>query len=322
MDSKNSSLLVKSVDIALAMIGAAIAAYICLENSKDGYAYAYFYEDAANYNTAEYLFWGWLELGDYFGLSLANVIFPLLFVTLLIKLKVFQRFGASPTYCYLGYLSVFYLLHEGTQLRISCALALALLSCICVMRKQWFLALVWCCMAFGFHITSPLLPIVFAACYYYKNARKLSWYFLATGMVLYAFNISILQLINQLTDVVGGRYVSYSESLLDDQNSSGLAFVYAFLLGALLVFIIFWGRDKLKNLPAAYPALLASSVYGCALLFWLHETTAIASRLSDVLVITVVPLLAMVIARVSVVFQFTSVLLLIGFFALRLMQLF
>jgi hypothetical protein len=322
MDPKNKSLLVKFIDVALALIGAAIAAYICLENSKDGYAYAYFYEDAANYISAEYLFWGWLELGDTFGMTLPNVIFPLLFVTLLIKLKAFQRLGGSPTYSYLSYISVFFLLHEGTQLRISCALALALLSCIGVMRKQWFVAFVLCCMAFGFHITSPLLPIAFAACYYYKSVRKLSWYFLATGVVLYVFNISILQLINQLTDVVGGRYVSYSDSLLDDQNSSGLAFVYAFLLCGLLAFINFWGRHKLKNLPATSPALLATSVYGCALLFWLHETTAIASRLSDVLVICIVPLLAMVIARVSFVFQLLSVLLLCSFFGLRLMQLF
>jgi hypothetical protein len=190
------------------------------------------------------------------------------------------------------------------------------------MRKQWLGALVLCCVAFGFHITAPLLPIAFTACYYYKNVRKLSWYLLALGVAVYALNISILQIVNQLTGVMGGRYISYSESVLDDQNSTGLVFVYAFLLCALLVFINYWGLGKLKNLPTAYPALLATSVYGCALLFWLHETTAISSRLSDVLVICIVPLLAMVIARVSLAFQFLSLLLFFAFFGLRLMQLF
>jgi EpsG family len=311
------------LDYVLAFLGAVIAVYICLPISKDGDAYLYFYQDASNYGSTEYLFWIWLDIGDHLSMSLPDILLPLLFITLLLKLKAFRQLGANTLYLYPVYLSIFYLLHEGTQLRISCALAFSLWACFFSMRRQWYLTIFLTCIAVGFHITSPLLPIVFTLCYYFKNIRNLAWWFLGLGMLIYAAHISVIEIVTgQFAALLGGRYTIYADSLLDDQNTSGLVFVYAFLLAALLVFLAAWGRNKLHVLPKTYPAMLATSVYGCAVLFWLHETTAAASRMSDVLAITVVPLLAIVIARVSLPFQLASVVLLGGFFYMRLFQLF
>jgi hypothetical protein len=313
----------KYFDFVFAIVAAWIAAYICLLISKDGEAYLLFYQDASNYSSTEYFFWIWLDISDHFNLSLSAALVPLLFLTLLLKLKAFKQLGANAMYIYIVYLSVFYLLHEGTQLRISSALAFSLWSSVYAMRRQWFLAVLLACVSIGFHITSPLLPIVFTLCYYVRNMRKLAWWFLALGVLIYAAHISVIEMVTgQFSALLGGRYTSYTDSLIDDQNTSGLVFVYAFSLAALLVFLAFWGREKLKVLPKAYSAMLATSVYGCAILFWLHETTAAASRLSDVLVITAVPLLAMVTERVSLPFRVTSVILIGTFFYLRLFQLF
>lgn len=323
MHAAPAQTVLKVLDYALALLGAILAAYICLPISKDGDAYAFFYEDASSYTSSEYLFWIWLDMGDRLRMSLSAILLPLLFLTLLLKLKAFKQLGASTAYVYVAYLAVFYLLHEGTQLRISSALAFSLWSCVYASRRQWFLAGLLACVAAGFHITSPLLPIVFTLCFYSRKIRKLSWWFLALGVLVYAGRISVIEIVTgQFAALLGGRYTMYADSLLDDQNTSGLVFVYASLLGALLTFLALWGRNKLQLLPKAYSALLATSVYGCAVLFWLHETTAAASRMSDVLVITAVPLMATVIARVSLPFRLLSVLLLGGFFYLRLFQLF
>lgn len=323
MQAASASIAMKAIDYTLSLLGAAIAAYVCLLISKDGDAYAYFYEDASNYPSSEYLFWIWLDIGDRLRMSLSGILLPLLFITLLLKFKAFRQLGANTAYIYLAYLAVFYLLHEGTQLRISSALAFSLWACIYATRRQWFLAGFLACVAVGFHITSPLLPIVFTLCFYSRKIRQLSWWFLAAGMLVYLGRISVIEIVTgQFAALLGGRYTMYADSLLEDQNTTGLVFVYAFLLAALLVFLALWGRNKLQFLPKTYSALLATSVYGCAILFWLHETTAAASRMSDVLAITAVPLLAIVIAQVSLPFRLISVILLGSFFYLRLFQLF
>lgn len=322
--SIKTSMLGKAFEHALTLLGVLIAAFVCLPISKDGQAYLFFYEDASNWISTEYLFWGWLEIGDYFRAPLEIILLPLLYMALLLKLRAFKQLGANTGYVYLVYLSAFYLLHEGTQLRISTALAFALWSCIFSMRRQWIRAGLLVCIAVGFHITSPLLPIVFTACYYYRRVRVWSWYILLFGFVCYLLNISVIRILTgQLTAILGGRYLMYSESLLDEQNTSGLANVYAVLLSLLLVFLHFWAKQRYSYvLPKAYAALLSTSVFGAAILFWLYETTAVASRMSDVLAITVVPLIAIVIARVSLPFRLVSVILLSGFFYLRMFQLF
>jgi EpsG family len=318
-----TSLLGKIFEHVLTLLCVLTAVIICLPISKDGQAYLFFYENAENWISTEYLFWGWLEIGDYFRAPLAIALVPLLYLAMLLKFRAFKQLGANTWYLYLVYLSVFYLLHEGTQLRISTALAFALWSCIYAMRGQWLRASLLICIAMGFHITSPLLPLVFTTCYYYRGARVGAWYVLFIGFFCYVLNISLIRILTgQLTAILGGRYLIYSDSLLDEQNTTGLANVYAVLLSLLLVFLHLWAKRHSYVLPKAYQALLSTSVFGAAILFWLYETTAVASRLSDVLAITVVPLLAIVIARVSLSFQLASVVLLGGFFYMRLFQLF
>ena len=141
MQADTTSNVRKFFEHALTLVGVLVAAFICLPISKDGQAYLFFYEDASNWISTEYLFWGWLEIGDYFHAPLSIIIFPLLYLALLLKLRAFKQLGVNTWYVYLVYLSAFYLLHEGTQLRISTALAFALWSCVFSMRGQWLRAL-------------------------------------------------------------------------------------------------------------------------------------------------------------------------------------
>jgi hypothetical protein len=249
-------------DFVLALIGAGIAAYICLPISKDGEAYLSSYQDASNYSSAEYLFWIWLDCGDHWHMPLSATLLPMLLITMAFKLKAFRSLGANTWYIFPVYLSVFYLLHEGTQLRISCALALSLWSCVFTMRRQWLLVVLLGFSAAGFHITAPFLPIVFGFCYHSKKMRHFSWWALAGGVLMYLANLSIIDIVvGQFAAILGGRYTMYSGSLIYDQNTTGLMFVFAFMLAGLLAFLALWGRSKLQFLPTAYPALVATSVY-------------------------------------------------------------
>jgi EpsG family len=311
------------INVIAASIGALISAYICLPYSKDGEAYLYIYEVISSEMEVEYLFRLILQFGNVLNVEFTSILLPLIFFTLLLKLKAFKEFGATSSYTYIAYISFFYLLHDCSQYRISAALAFALWSCVSVMQRNWTLAVLLGVFSIGFHITAILLPIVFAICYHFQIIRKFSWIFLVVGVFIYLLKIPIMGFATmQITNLLGGRYLEYTGGITENQNTSGLAFVYASLLTCTLIVIHYWGRFKLKTLPSAYPAMLATSVYGCATLFWLYETVAVASRLSDVFLILIIPLLGTIIGRLGLPFRGVALMLLSVLFGLKLFQLF
>lgn len=311
------------LEYALAIIGSFIAVYIFSPISKDGDAYLNIYENIFDQVEIEYLFRSWLEFGSVLEVSFSTILLPLIFFTLLLKLKALKQFGAYSVYGYLAYGAIFYLLHDCSQLRISAALAFALWSCVAIMQRKWIYALLLCLFAAGFHITSLLLPIVFAACFYSRAICKFSWYFFLLGILIYFLKIPIMAIAAQkVALLLGGRYIYYTEVFINEQNTSGLAFVYAALLGILLVVVYYWGKTHSKMLPKSFPAMLSTCIYGCGLMFWFYETVALASRLSDVLVILIVPLLAIVIANINFIYRSLSIILLGIFFTARIFQLF
>lgn len=311
------------LEYALAIIGSFIAVYIFSPISKDGDAYLNIYENIFDQVEIEYLFRSWLEFGSVLEVSFSTILLPLIFFTLLLKFKALKQFGAYSVYGYVAYGAIFFLLHDCSQLRISAALAFALWSCIAIIHRKWLYALLLSLAAVGFHISSILLPIVFAACFYSNTVKKYSWLFLLLGILSFQLKISIINILtSSIMNLFGGRYTDYTELLVKEQNSSGLAFIYATLLSTLLIFLYYWGKANSKILPKSYSALLSTCVYGCGLLFWFYETVAVASRLSDVLLILIVPLLAIVISNLRFVFQCLATILLCGFFSVRILQLF
>ncbi len=305
-------------------MGSIVAVYMLIPISKDIDSYQEIFSHITDHVEIEYLFRNWLNIGSTLDASFAATLLPLIFLIFFLKLKAFQRLGAHSLGCvFLTYIAVFFLLHESAQLRIACALAFALWSCAEIIRRRWSYAILLCILGIGFHKTSVLLPVVFGACYHSKAINKFSWFFLFLGLLIFSLKIPIIdKVIAPVINFFGGRYFFYISSLMEQQNSSGLFFVYAFLLGALLIFLYFWGRANSKRLPEIYWVLLSTCVYGCGLLFWLYETVAIASRLSDVIVVLIVPLLAIVITKVKLLLRFLIFMLLGGFFSARVYQLF
>ena len=322
-NNNNPSTFDQYIEAVLALLGAVIAAYVCFPYSKDGEAYKYIYENIFDITEIEYLFKCVFQAGLMIGISIEVVLLLLIFLALILKLKAFNKLGDSSVYMYAFYISFFFLLHDGSQYRISVALAFALWSCIAILRRQWKRSILLGVLTFGFHISAVLLPLVFFCCYYSEKFRKLSWLFFITGFFVYLLNIPINELLTtQITFLLGGRYIGYTSDIINEQNTSGLAFVYGLLFSILLLYIHYLGKFKFKKLPKIFHPLLAVNIIGCGILFWLYETVAVASRLSDVLMILIIPLLGVVIRRLPLLFRGFSVILLSMFFYIRLLQLF
>lgn len=323
MQPASSHNALKVLNYVLALLGAVIAVYVCLPFSKDGEAYLYIYENISPDMEIEYIFRIILQYGNILNFQFETILLPLIFITLLLKLKAFKELGVTSIYTYLAYIAFFYLLHDCSQYRISAALAFALWACVAIVRRRFAYAAFFGMISVGFHITAILLPIAFYICYSFQAARKFSWIFLIIGVLVYLLKIPIMDFATaQVASLLGGRYLEYTGGKTDDQNTSGLAFVYASALSCTLILIYYWGRFKLNTLPKTYPVMLSISVYGCAIMFWLYETVAVASRLSDVYIILIIPVLGVTISRQQTIFRIVSVMLLSVLFGLKLLQLF
>jgi hypothetical protein len=308
----------------LTLAGSIVAVIMLMPISKDIGVYQEMFTDMSYQEDVEYLFRYWLNIGSTLHASFSLTLLPLIFLTFNLKIKALKYLGAqSLGYVFLTYIAVFYLLHECAQLRISCALAFALWSCIAIMSRRWAYAILLCIMAIGFHITSVLLPLVFGFCCHNKTINKFSWLLLFLGVLIFLLKISIMDMVVvPVIMLLDGRYLAYISLLIEEQNSSGLFLVYASLLASLLIYLYFWGRLNSKRLPDVYWVLLSTCVYGCSLLFLFYETVAVASRLSDVLVILIIPLIAIVITKLQLTSRCIVFMLLGGFFSARIYQLY
>ena len=188
---------------------------------------------------------------------------------------------------------------------------------------QWVYALFLGLIALGFHITSILLPAAFFLCFISKTIRSSSWYFLLLGFLVYFFRVPIMEPVTiKLTNIMGGHYHSYTRVLVTNQNSSGLAFWYAQFLVCILIFARYFGTVNVDKLPRIYSLLLSVCVFGCGLIFWLYETVIIGSRLSDVLLILLVPLLGIMMTQLKFSSRVLFIVFLSLFFGARFFQLF
>lgn len=290
---------------ALAFLGALFVSTYCMENAKDSDAYRESFADLSDQingigdsPTREVLFWGYLTIARVTGVSLELAMFFLTFFFLWIKLVGLEQFTRSLKFTIFLYGAVLFALHEGTQFRISCGLALAIWSCVFITRRQWYVAILTMVLAAGFHLTAVLLPIVFFCCFQYLIFVRAAWFFWAVTVALYLSNVSIFGSLGKVLILLGGRYLDYgSADLLQNQNSTGLAFVYALVVAGIL-FIVGRGANALSRDEAQISnACVAAAIYGNSLIFLMHEIIVIGIRLSDVLLVLALPVMGSVVSR-------------------------
>jgi hypothetical protein len=334
MNTENRSLIPLRIqktiilDCFFAIVGSTVATLILMPISKDFENYLALFKDmrlsleGLDFSiTSESLFWGWLQLIANYGGELSLALFPIVLLTFFMKLRAFRFLGFSYFYMGLCYLSIFYLLHEGTQVRISSALAFSLWSCIWMVQSRWWLAFLFGLLSLGFHLTGPLLPMIFFCCYQSVFFRRISWLALAAGVLAFTLKLSVMDLIARpVFELLGGRYLDYgNDALLETQNTSG---GFALFLSALLLLLHYWKRLNPRHNTHLFSTCLAVCVYGVALMFWFYDTLAVASRLGEMLNLLIIPLLAIAISTSQAAFRYLSLSILLLFFAMRIIQLF
>ncbi len=273
--------------------------------------------------SSELLFWSWFIILSKIGFEIKLSIFLLLIITTEIKFKQLKYFSSCHYSCILFvYISYYYLLHDCTQLRISCALSFGLLSCNSIRNSKYFTSVGYLLLAIGFHISIIILPLIFFICSKYKAIVKIAPLFFLICFLFYLFDISILNfLTHSIVDYMGGKYIDYTTVFLDNQqNTSGLAFYYYLFLLAL-IFYMDLSVSRLSNFNL-YALIKSINIYGLGLMFLFYETVAIASRLADVVLIFMIPLFCMFFTVAEKIHRIIITIILICVFVLRLNQLF
>ncbi len=325
----NQNILINSSILFMVMM----QVIYCLPNSKDSIAYHMLLDelpntfDRFNYPSLEYLFWGWLHINKVMGFNLAFALTPLSFLALHMKFKVFNAFGKSSLYVPLAYVSIFYLLHEGSQLRIAIGLAFALCACLAIAQRNRLKAIVLIATSVGFHLSAALLPFVFYCCFFSLFIQRLSWFFLGASVFAYIKSFDAIEAITTLFSYIlpslDARYLLYTDdSFRINQNSSGLFIAYGFILSFLLIFLHYWFKKHIGLQTRLLKVCLAVCVFGDGLLFFLRDFVVVASRLSDVLTILIIPLIATVIRASCIQVRLLSIAALASFFLIRGYQLF
>lgn len=281
-----------------------LSAFVSLYSSiysSDAYEYRLVYENIGSnqvlfYETGRaevlYYFWNWIS--SRVGLSFQGFLFfsTLLFLTLKINAlhvisSVRGKFRVLTIYTL-----ILFLLHECIQYKIAWAVSIALWACIFISRRRWFLGGFWSLIAAGFHVSVIVLPLFFACAYVFlvKNKRlsvKILPIFFGVIYFLY------LNVVEKLINIIDSRYFDYfGEDRLSTQNSSGLFYVYTIgLMGVVLCLSNYIKRDAPKEILVSNFLMYVSVAMLCAF----YQYVSMASRLSDVLLIMIIPLMNYVI---------------------------
>lgn len=239
-----------------------------------------------------YYFWNWIctrvGLGFEYFLFFSTLLFmPLKIGALHVISGMNGRFRSLVIY-----LLIFFLLHECIQYKIAWAVSIALWACVFFSRRKWFFGGFLTLIAAGFHISVIFLPLSFLISYIFIKHYKIYGLKILLMFCGVAF-LLIYFAIENVINIVDVRYFDYfSEDRLSIQNSSGLFYFYA--IG--LTLMAYWVSHQLnKNAPYEVQVSNFLMYISVAILYVLHQYVSMASRLSDVFLVMVIPLVNQII---------------------------
>jgi hypothetical protein len=307
------------------------AVYIGMPASRDGWEYQSAYSklnsqfEIHDLVKKDALFWIWMQIAKNFALSFQSAILPIICLSLHLKTKVLASLSdGNPLSVYAIYFLTYYSLHECTQLKISIALGFSMYACLMFTKRNILPAVIFSILGIGFHPTSLILVLIFLLCYLNSLSRKISWYLIPVCIVVLAADFSFTkELIHATLERVGGHYKEYIDvSENGTQNKSGLLYPYIGIIISILYFIKININSPKDRDTLASDAALATAAYGLSILLVANTYVAVAIRLSDILFLPLVAVLATYINYASLYGKYCTALLLIFFFFIRTIYLF
>lgn len=251
----------------------------------------------------EILYYLWNSAVGVLGISFEAFLFISTLIFLPLKLMAFKQLsrgvGLGTIWCI--YVALYFFLHESIQYKISWALAFAAWACVLISRKLFLRAAALTVLGAGFHVTSILLPLTFFLSMYVLRGRGSKFGFILILMLLYPFASLFADAGGHILGMYDPRYLDYlSSGILEGQNKTGLFCPYVMLMLMFVAYIL-TGVLKFDSEKLRAQAFVLCISVGVLILF--SGYVSMASRLSDVLAVLFVPVLAALFVRPDVVGQ-------------------
>jgi hypothetical protein len=246
----------------------------------------------ANFLDKELAFWIIKGFNDIFFFGNIHTFF-LIFATLGVSIKflAIKRLSKVHLLSLIVYLSLYFILHEMTQIRTGVAAGLFLLSIPDIYDKNFRKFIIKFLLAFSFHYSAiVMLPL------YFLNPKKLNIiYFLLpiVGFILAIFNLSLFFLLNfsqMLPNFLAYKINIYLDLLkLGEHSEINIINVYySFLLFTIYIYFCFflYVKNKIKNnYDILFIKTLTISLFS---FYFFSDVPVFAFRISEFLNIVVI----------------------------------
>lgn len=277
--------------------------------SRDLHEYRRFFTEAAQLPFASrFAKFNWLRDPGYFMIQNISVSFvPFTFwISFLVSLAWLSKYvfirslwpDRAMVIC-LPYLLVLSFLHEGTQIRVALAIAIAIWAIWACRQRHYRFTILLFALASSLHLSVLILVLPLLMQWAYTRFPKIT----AMIFILLVFLLMNPAWMNDLIRELGGslameRYFLYVNSaVIANQNTSGL---YAgFIPFVLVLVLIAWTQYRPESLEQQWFWSYAkmSGVLALAVLSIFQFSVIVSSRLTDLLLFPVVLIIGAVIAQ-------------------------
>ena len=276
-------------------------------HSPDAAEYRQIYETIKNagwqfdfFSRREVLYFFWNGLAGWFGLTFEGYLFVSTVIFCSAKLFAFNRLGRGVGLIpiFLIYVSLYFLLHDAIQYKISFALTFAIWACVFLSENRTSFAALNTVLALGFHPSAILLPFAYLFSKIIQKNRLLIFLTVCVWMLLCLVERNLAEALVAIVGRFEPRYLDYLDGwTLSRQNRSGLFFPYVILSAAFVAYVTVNLSKRFES--ESVRSQLGVLIIAVGILVLFRNYVSMANRLSDVLSILMIPVLAELLLRNS-----------------------
>jgi len=235
----------------------------------------------------------------------------LIYATIGVSLKItaIKRMSEFWFFSILIYFSLFFFLHEMTQIRAGVASAFILLSIPSIYERNFKKFLLYASLAIIFHFSAlVILPL-----YFLKGDKINNWYIflIPIGYLLFFFNANIASLVRIIDiDIVNVRFAAVRSSVGIQRIN---VFNVMMLARCLLIAILLWKWEFLREKNQYSPLLIKFYILSCFIFIAFADIPVVAFRVSELLATVEIILIPMIIYLVNIKILGKVIVVFIGF---------
>lgn len=224
-------------------------------------------------------------------ISLANFIVFTTVALFMLKMHFLVKLDDDVFVVTFFYVCLYLFLFEGTLLRVAYATAFIIPAMYYLKKEKLLLSSILFLIATQIQLTSVIFIVMYPLFIY----SRLNWLVIILFLiapVLMFFDISAFNLIVEITKLFSSKYQFYGhESIINDQNSTGLFYYFVIFFYALTVIIGCYLRRHIISDPFK-KMVFSLAMLGCASMCLFYDHVAVGGRLGELLLISMVLLLS------------------------------